>query len=178
MKLKLAGVIFILIGFAAPFAVKKIDPNIMYAGIFTMLCFWIGFLSILNPIKNNDVLNPYLRWARYAILFHIAWFLLISGYVHLMYYYESLQLTGYYTLQFIEFLRNPIGLIFEQIVSRPMTQQPDGSVQITYSFTRFLLTNFFSLIAYSFVGIGLKIIKDRKISSGFIGFGPHSGPHP
>ena len=165
MKLKLTGLLFILSGFAAPFTIQKISPTFMYARILSLLCFWVGFLSILSPIEKNIEINSYLKWARYAVLINIVWSLLFLGYVQLMYYLESLQVTGYYTSKIFSFLSNPIGAIFDLIVPKPIVQQPDGWVLVTYSFARMLLTNFFSLLFYSIIGIFLKTIKDKKITS-------------
>ena len=167
MKLKLAGLILIAVGFAAPFVLQKISPTFMYASIVSTLCFWIGFLALLSPIENRTDLNPYCKWARYAILFNIVWTMLFSGYVQLMLYHESLQGIGYYTLRFFSFIKNPIEIIFDVIVPKPMVQLSDGTVQVTHSFIRMLLTTFFSLIAYTLVGIVLKRFKDRKITRQF-----------
>ena len=66
-----------------------------------------------------------------------------------------------------EFFANPIGNIFELIVPKPTVQLPNGSVQITDSFARMLLTTFFSLMVYSIAGIVVKKIKDGKITKQF-----------
>jgi hypothetical protein len=134
MKLKFAGLILIAVGFAAPFVLQKISPTFMYSSVVSTLCFWIGFLAILSPFENRTDLNPYCKWARYAILFNIVWTLLFSGYIQLMLYHESLQVIGYYTLRFFSFIQNPIAIIFEVIVPKPMVQLSDGTVQVTHSF--------------------------------------------
>ena len=167
MKLKITGLIFILVGFAAPFILKKIFPTFLYASFISTLCFWIGFISLLSPIDDRIELNPYLRWARYAIFFNIAWTILFAGYLNLMNYFASLRGIGYSTLEFFEFLSNPVGSIFDLIVPKPMEQLSDGSVRITFSFVRMLLTTFFSLVVFSVAGAILKLIKDKKITRQF-----------
>ncbi len=177
MKLKFTGLILIAIGFAAPFALQKIYPTFMYASMVTILCFWIGFIAMLNPIEKYVILNPYLKWARTAVILNIVLSLFLAGYVYLYFYFESLQVTGYKTLRFLHFLNNPVEVIFSIFIPQPMIQQSDGTVLVTYSFARMLFTTFFSILAYSLFGIVLKLIKDKKITSGCTGFGPLRGPH-
>lgn len=165
MKLKLTGLILILIGFAAPFVLQKIFPTFLYAAVISTLNFWIGFILILSPIHKKSELSPYLKWARYAILFNIVWTLVFAGYLHLMNYFELLHGTEYYTLKIFEFIANPIGNIYDLFVPKPMVQLPNGSVQVTHSFVRMLLTTFFSLIVYSIVGMVVKRIKDGRITA-------------
>jgi hypothetical protein len=159
MKLKLMGLFLIVVGFAIPFVLQKILPTFMYASVFVMLCFWVGFLLILSPFDNKNEINQRLKWARYAILFTL--------YLHLMNYFEVLRKTGYYTLRFFGFFTNPIENILRVIMPEPMVKLSDGTVLITQSFLRMLFTAFFSLVLYSFVGYYLKYIKDNKITSLF-----------
>ncbi len=164
MKSKLTCAILIAVGFAIPFVLQKIYPTFLFASVVSLLCFWIGFILILSPIDKKAEINPCLKWARYAILFHIAWTIFFTGYMYLIYYSESLKWIGHYTLSFFGFFTNPIGKILDAIVPEPITQLPNGSVLITQSIARGLATTFFSLILYSFVGFYLKYIKDRKIT--------------
>jgi hypothetical protein len=167
MKLKLMGLFLIVVGFAIPFVLQKILPTFMYASVFVMLCFWVGFLLILSPFDNKNEINQRLKWARYAILFNIIWTILFTLYLHLTNYFEVLRKTGYYTLRFFGFFTNPIENILRVIMPEPMVQLSDGTVLITQSFLRMLFTAFFTLVLYSFIGYYSKYIKDNKITSLF-----------
>jgi hypothetical protein len=163
MKHRIIGLILISIGFSLPFVLKAMFPNFLYASIPAIFCFWAGFLFTLNPrgVKNDFHIN--LKWARYAIWVNIYLSLALTTYVQLMHHFEILNFIGYRVLKLFGFFVNPVGYIFEIFVHRSMVQKPDGSVLVTYSFVRMLLTNFFSLAVYGIAGFVLKTIKDRKI---------------
>ena len=169
MKHRIIGLIFISIGFSLPFILKAMFPNFLYASIPAISCFWAGFLFILSPREVKKDFHVNLKWARYAIWLNIFLSLGLTAYVQLMHHFEVLNYIGYRVLQLFGFFVNPVGYIFELFVHRPMVQKPDGSVLITYSFVRMLLTNFFSLAVYGIAGFVLKMIKNRKITSAFSG---------
>lgn len=167
MKQRYLGVFLIIIGFATPFVLRKIYPTFLYGPVPSTLCFWAGFLTMFRPFDNNDRLNPYLSWARYAILVNIALTILLVGYFYLIFYFDLRHSIGFHIMRIFSFVTNPIRTIFDIIVAKPTMQQADGSVLITTTFIRTLLTDFFNLIFYSFAGMFIKAIKEKKITSVF-----------
>jgi hypothetical protein len=169
MRHRIIGILVISIGFSLPFVLKSMFPTFLYASIPTVVCFWAGFMFILSPLGVKKDIHIYLKWARYAIVLNALLSLVLTAYLQLSYYFESLNFVGYSVQKVFSFFLNPVGSVFEWFVPRPMVQQPDGSVLITFSFERMLFTNFFSLVVYAVAGIILKIIKDRKITPAFSG---------
>ena len=164
MKSKYLGLSLILIGFATPFALRSVFPAFLYASVISTLCFWTGFLLVLHPIDSNHKFNPYLKWARYAILLNIILTVLLLGDFYLMFYLDIRRGLGFQLMRFLSFITNPIRSIFDQIVALPMEQQGDGSVHVTYSFIRSLFTDLFNLVFYSISGITAKFMKEKKIT--------------
>jgi len=149
-----------------PFLLHGIFPTFLYASAPSAICFWIGFLIVLQPVGDNRKQNPYLRWAQCAILANIILTILYVCYVYLMLYLDIHQGVGIDVIRFLGFVTTPVESIFREIVSPPMKRLPDGSIQITYTFVRSLLTQFFNLVFYALAGMLLKIIKDKKITIG------------
>ena len=162
MKFKYFGLFLILIGFATPFILAAIFPAFFYGLVLSVLCFWAGFLLILQPLNYDHKFNPYLKWARFAVWINIMLSILL-----VLYFYpvlDSGRRQGGFVLNMmlvLSFVANPIQSIFNRLVAQPSVQQADGSILIIYSFIRALLTNFFNLVFYSISGILIKILKDK-----------------
>ena len=168
MKLKYLGLILILIGFATPFILKAIFPTFLYGSLPSAFCFWAGFLLILRPLYHDFKFNAYLKWATYAIWINIMFTILLVICFYLIFYLQIHQGIWFHTLRVLSFVANPIQSIFDRLVVVSGMQQTNGSVLVTHSFIRLLLTNFFNLVFYSIVGIFAKVLKDKKITSGSI----------
>ena len=169
MRHRVIGILLISIGFSLPFVLKSMFPTFLYTSIPTVVCFWVGFIFILSPLGVKKYIDAHLKWARYAIVLNALLSLVLTAYLQLSYYFESLNFVDYRVLKVFSFFVNPVGSVFEMFVSKPMVQQPDGSVLITFSFVRMLFTNFFSLILYAVAGIIMKILINRKITPAFSG---------
>ncbi len=155
----------ILIGFISPFAIRRIFPTFLHALVPSAICFWAGFFIILSPVDNYENLNPYLKWARCAILFNVILTILLVGYVYLLFYWDIRQGIAFHLMSFTAFLGNPVQSVSDILIPKPMVQRADGSVLVTTTFIRSLLTDFFNLVFYATSGIIVKIIKDQKITS-------------
>ena len=169
MKLKYLGLFLIIIGFATPFILRAIFPTFLYASVPSALCFWASFLLILRPLNYDHKFNPYLKWASYAIWINIILTILLVLYFYLIFYLDIRRGIGFHTMRVFGSVANPIQSIFDSVVAPPTVQQAGGSVHVTYSFIRALLTDFFNLVFYSSVGIFAKALKDKKITSVFSG---------
>jgi len=165
MKLKLVGMVLIMMGFAIPFVLMKIVPTFLYAAVLSKICFWIGFLTILSPINTNSIYKPYLRWARYAVLVNVVLAIFAVAFYYLFFYFDLRKPMGFFLMRLLGFLANPIQSVFDFVVAKPMVQQPDGSVLVTTSFIRALLTDFFNIPFYCCLGIFARIIIEKKITS-------------
>jgi hypothetical protein len=158
MKSKYFGLLFILAGFATPYVLHSIFPKFVFIFTVSTLFFWAGFLLLFHPLDNNHKFNPYLRWARYSILINAILTILHADIL----YFEIEGSLGHYIIRALRYLSNPIRSIFDEVVPPPMEQKEDGSVHITYTFSRLLLTTFFNLVFYSIAGIAARIIKEKK----------------
>ena len=165
MKLRYFGLFLFLIGFTVPFAISRIFPTFLYSTFLSTICFWAGFLIILRPVDSSEKISSYLKWARYAIVLHIILSLLCVGYFYLIFYYDFGKNIGFYLTKFLGFVTNPIRSTFDIIVAKPMVEQADGSVLVTTTYIRFLLTEFFNLSFYALSGMILNIIKNKKITN-------------
>lgn len=164
MKSKYFGLFLILIGFAIPFAIRRFFPTYLYASVPSAICFWAGFLIILSPVDNDEKLNSYFKWARYAIVLNIILTIFLLGYVYLVLFLDIRRGIGFQIMLFFSFLTNPIRYILDIFMAKPMLQQADGSVLVTTTFIRSLFTEFFNLLFYALSGMLLKILKDKKIT--------------
>lgn len=169
MKSRYLGLFLILIGFAFPFVLRIIFPVFLYAFVPTTLCFWAGFLMVLRPFDGENRLNPHLKWGRYAILLNIILTTLLVGYFYLLFYFDIRRGIGFHVMSFLAFLANPVQSVSDIFVPKPMVQRADGSVLVTTTFIRSLFTDFFNLVFYGTLGIIVKVIKDKKITSAFSG---------
>jgi hypothetical protein len=165
MKYRLAGLVIILIGFTVPFALKRILPTFLNALFISQFCFWVGFIAILSPVRIYSQHKPYLRWARYAVLTNIMLNVLAVTYFYLFLYLDLQHTLGVFFVRVLSFLSNPIEWIFDLLMPKPMVQQPDGSVVITTSFIRALLTDFLNLMFFCLLGIFTKYIIRKKITN-------------
>lgn len=168
MKLKIIGLLFLLLGFETPFFLRAIFPNFLYASALSSIWFWTGFLLILNPLGYKDNSRPYL-WASYAILLNIVITILFGIFFYIVVVKLDIQrgFGGYTAIYYLSFVVNPVRSVFDILVAQPSIQQPDGSVIVTYSFIRSLLTFFFNLVFYSSMGVLIIIFKDKKITKKF-----------
>jgi hypothetical protein len=166
MKARIVGIVLILNGFAIPFVLVKIVPDFMYSSVIWEICFWVGFIAILSSIKTNEFYKPHLQWAKYAILVNVIFVIFAVAYFYLYFYFDPRNTIGFFIMRMLAFLSNPIRSIFDKLVAKPMVQQPDGTVLVTTSFLRALLTDFFNMVFYCLMGVLGKIIND-KITSAF-----------
>ena len=165
MKLKILGLLFIFLGFATPFILRPIFPKFLYASFISTFTFWTGFLLILRPLSNKSKYSPYLKWARYAILLNIVLTCLLAIYFYIVLNFDfEGWFGGYSSIYYLSFVSNPIRSVFDRLVAQPSVQQPDGSVLVTYSFIRSLLTSFFNLVFYSSAGFLIKLFLGKKIT--------------
>ena len=169
LKSRFYGIFLILAAFPMPFILRRIYPTFLYASVPSAICFWIGFLIILQPFDDDRKQNKYLRWAQYAILANILLTILQVGYVYLILFLDVHRGIGIDVMRFLGFVIAPVESIFRKIVPPPMVRLPDGSIEVTNTFIRSLLTQFFNLVLYAFAGILLKMIKDKKITTVFTG---------
>ena len=72
---------------------------------------------------------------------------------------------GLHLMSFLAYLTNPVQSVSDILVPKPMVQRADGSVLVTTTFIRSLLTDFFNLVFYATSGIIVRIIKDKKITN-------------
>ena len=165
MKLKMLGLLFIFLGFAAPFILRLIFPNFLYASAISMVTFWSGFLLILRPLNNRSKFSPHLKWARYAIWLNIVLSILVAIYFYIILNFNIERwVGGYSTIYYLIFIANPIRSVFDSLVAQPSEQLPDGSVIVTYSFIRSLLTSFLNLMFYSSAGFLMGLFRNKKIT--------------
>ena len=164
MRLKYLGLLILIIGFATPYTLKVTFPNFLYASVPVTICFWAGFLLILQSVGNNHKYNPYFQWARYAVLFNIILTILLILYFYLILYLDIRRGAGLDIMFFLNIIVNPVTSVFDRLVALPVTEQANGSIRVTHSFIRSLLTDFFNLVFFSILGILVKITKDKKIT--------------
>ena len=154
---RLTGLSLVIFGFVLPFLLKKIFPTFLYTSTLISILFLMGFLLILSPSKILNKWNSYLRWARFAIWAHIIVSVLFFIYLHLLYYFDIHHLAWYYLTSACGFINNPVDYIFDIFIPKPTMQRADGSILITFTFRRMLLTKFFSLVVYSTTGAILNL---------------------
>jgi hypothetical protein len=162
MKHKFVGLFFILIAASAPYTLRAIFPTFLYGTAIATVCFWIGFLFVLTPIGKGHHLNPYLKWANYAVWIHIFLSILLSLYFYIVFlHYEIREGLGMDLFILIEHITNPIKHIFSGLVPPHTVEQSDGSVLVYQSFVRSILSTFINLVLFSSLGAIPKIVKDN-----------------
>lgn len=169
MKLKIIGLLIIIIGFAVPYILRLLLPTFLYGAVASSLFFWVGILFILSPLPDDHQYNPYLKWARCAIWLNISLTLALVLYFYIMMYFDIRRGVGVETFLFLDLLANPVETIFNRLVPLPNMQQADGTILITHSVIRTIITTFTNLVLYLSIGILSKIIIDKKITSVFSG---------
>ena len=177
MKNTVIGIILFVVGIASPYLIKSLFPAFLYSSIFTTISFWIAWLFILStPVKSMKYYG-WLFWAKIAICIHILITVVSVTYIQLLFYFDSLGSINYWVSRLLGFLCNPIGFILDFFIPKPSLENADGTVSIIIPFSRMILTTFFSIFSYSLMGVILRILKEKKITTACIGFGPLRGPH-
>lgn len=160
MKGRFWGALFILAGFASPFVLKVIFPAFFYVLLPSLFCFYMGFLLLLRPSReNHKPLDSYFKWAIYAICIHFLFNIILSLY----YNFNIGPPDGIVSKvgDILSLIVYPIGSIFGRLFPSPIVHKADGSVIVYISFFRSLSLTFLNLVFYALLGVFIKLMIEK-----------------
>ena len=132
MRSKILGLLFFIIGFAAPFILQATFPNFLHASSVSTVSFWIGFLLILRPLNFRGKFSSYLKWARYAIWLNIVLSILLVLYFYTIIIFDKQnRFGGLSIIYYLSFVVNPIRSVFDSLVAQPSVQQAVSYTHLT-----------------------------------------------
>jgi hypothetical protein len=164
--INIIGILIIILGF---FSLSISDGELL-----PTYFFWPGFLLLLWPNKYTQKFSELVKWARIGIIIH-----LIGNSLGIFCYYflfDTLLFQSYFgfvSFIFLNSLLNPASSMIDYFFPYPQIELPDGSGEFFISYFRTIITGFFNVFSYLFVGVVigrlqkynvLKAIKDTITS--------------
>jgi hypothetical protein len=152
--INMVGILFLILGFFAPYITDGHLPSIV--------CFWIGGMMFFNKGLLIRPETPWAKWARIGILTNVAivavmfvTFSLINGVIMSPFWFWLSRIPYW--------LSAPATAVGQRLFPALETHRSDGSVLIHLGYLRIVVEDFLNVVTFVLGSVAIGLLRQRRL---------------